>query len=421
VRAQETSAGREDRAIVAASSGALLALGHAYAGDHDVATAQLDHAGSLLDGVTDHDLAAHLPVVGLAWAEVAVHRFGDARRHFSRGVTLARRTGQHIMLASLLCGLAGAEIWLGRLTEAGEHAADAAEFARALHDVETLPLALGHQAEAAYMRGDLTAAAGYAHEAIRKSPDSGFLWSGFAEGVLAQVMLADGDPDGCIEQLLLAGGGPELSCYAPGMRAPWYDVLVQAELACGRVGAATRWADRSEAMGSVFGAEHSHAISRARVHVATGAHEAAIELATRALEHVVSIGVLVMEADHRRVLASALAGAGDIDGAEEELRRAKASLAECGAMRMHADVVAEQRRVAAARPRQRVSVALTRREQEIAGLVTVGHTNQQIGTLLAISPRTVENHLSRIFAKFDVTSRAGVARRLAEDTCSPPC
>jgi DNA-binding CsgD family transcriptional regulator len=271
------------------------------------------------------------------------------------------------------------------------------------------------------MRGDLAAAARYAHEAIRARPDSGYLWTGFAEGVLAQVMLADGDPDGCVGQLLLAGGGPELSSYAPGMRASWYDVLVQAELARGRVDAATGWADRSKALESVFGAKNAHAISRARVHVANGDHEAAIELAAQALAYVVSIGMRIVEADHRRVLASALAGTGNIDGAEEELRRAKALLAECGATRMHADVMAQQRRVAAARPRSGGRTVLTSREREIAGLVAVGHTNQQIATLLAISPRTVENHLTRIFAKFDVTSRAGVAGRLAEDTYSPPC
>jgi len=237
-------------------------------------------------------------------------------------------------------------------------------------------------------------------------------------------MLADGDPAGCIRQLLLAGGGPELGRYAPGMRAPWYDVLVQAELARGRVDAATEWADRSKALKNVFGAEHAHAITRARVYVADGAHEAAIEIAGQALEYAVSIGMPIVEADHRRVLARALAGTGDIDRAEQELRRAKALLAECGAMRMHADVTAEQRRVAAARPRQRGNddpSALTSREREIADLVAVGHTNQQIAAQLAISPRTVENHLARIFAKSRVTSRAGLARRLAEDTYSPPC
>ncbi len=420
MQARQTAEGRADLVVVGAGAAALMALGHAYAGDYAVALAQLDYAAPLLDGVTDRDLAAYLPVVGMAWAEVAVHRFEDGRRHFARGVKIARRTGQHITLAALLTGLAGAEIWLGRLAEASDHAADATEFAQALNDVETIPLALGCQAEAAYMRGDLTAARVYAVEAIQKRPDTMFLWSGFAEAVLAKVMLAEGDPDGCIEQLLAAGGGPELPGYAPGMRPPWYDVLVQAELARDNADAAKGWADRSQAMEAVFGAKYTHAISRARVHVATGDYESAIDLATFALDYVVAIGARVVEADHRRVLAAALAGRGRIDDAEEELRRAKALLAECGAMRLHADVVADQRRVAAARPRHGGST-LTKREHEIAGLVAAGRTNQQIATQLAISPRTVENHLSRIFAKFGVTSRAAVAGRLAEDTYSPPC
>lgn len=60
-RAQETAAGREDRAIVGAVAAALLALGHAYAGDHEVAKVQLDYAVPLLDSVTDRDLCRAPP------------------------------------------------------------------------------------------------------------------------------------------------------------------------------------------------------------------------------------------------------------------------------------------------------------------------------------------------------------------------
>ncbi|MEU6882045.1 AAA family ATPase [Streptomyces sp. NPDC046712] len=53
--------------------------------------------------------------------------------------------------------------------------------------------------------------------------------------------------------------------------------------------------------------------------------------------------------------------------------------------------------------------ALSKRELEIAVLVSGGRTNQQIARALELSHKTVETHLGRIFRKLDVSSRAEVA------------
>ncbi|MFD0854582.1 response regulator transcription factor, partial [Actinomadura adrarensis] len=55
---------------------------------------------------------------------------------------------------------------------------------------------------------------------------------------------------------------------------------------------------------------------------------------------------------------------------------------------------------------------LSPREYEIASLVAQGCTNQQVAEKLFLSVRTVETHLSRVFAKLGVTSRVGVATAL---------
>lgn len=52
---------------------------------------------------------------------------------------------------------------------------------------------------------------------------------------------------------------------------------------------------------------------------------------------------------------------------------------------------------------------LSKRELEIAVLVSSGRTNQQIARTLAVSHKTVETHLGRIFKKLIVSSRAEVA------------
>ena len=52
---------------------------------------------------------------------------------------------------------------------------------------------------------------------------------------------------------------------------------------------------------------------------------------------------------------------------------------------------------------------LSARELQVAVLVSQGRTNQQIGRELGVSHKTVETHLSRIFAKLEVGCRAEVA------------
>ncbi|HEX8101428.1 MAG TPA: helix-turn-helix transcriptional regulator, partial [Solirubrobacteraceae bacterium] len=53
--------------------------------------------------------------------------------------------------------------------------------------------------------------------------------------------------------------------------------------------------------------------------------------------------------------------------------------------------------------------ALSGREREIAELVAAGRSNKQVAAALFLSEKTVENNLSRIFAKLGVRSRVELA------------
>ncbi|MBY9076138.1 LuxR C-terminal-related transcriptional regulator [Nocardioides sp. WL0053] len=103
-------------------------------------------------------------------------------------------------------------------------------------------------------------------------------------------------------------------------------------------------------------------------------------------------GVLIARA--RRVL-------GDEEGARFELEAARAALEGLGA---RADVKAldgpDRGREAAA------DRLLTGRELQVLRLVARGLTNRSVGVELGLSERTVDRHVSNIFAKLGVSSRA---------------
>jgi DNA-binding NarL/FixJ family response regulator len=57
---------------------------------------------------------------------------------------------------------------------------------------------------------------------------------------------------------------------------------------------------------------------------------------------------------------------------------------------------------------------LTAREREILGLIARGHGNAAIASRLFVSPHTVRNHVTHIFAKLQVTDRAQAIVRARE-------
>ena len=64
---------------------------------------------------------------------------------------------------------------------------------------------------------------------------------------------------------------------------------------------------------------------------------------------------------------------------------------------------------------RRAPGALTRSERRVAELAAEGHSNRQIAGMLFVGEHTVEVHLSRVYGKLGIRSRAGLARRLVDD------
>lgn len=107
-------------------------------------------------------------------------------------------------------------------------------------------------------------------------------------------------------------------------------------------------------------------------------------------------------AQARLELSHALTAIGDLDGAGTERATARRVLADLGASLDAAQYTGRGRGDALG--------GLTGREQQVLELVATGATNAAIATRLTISERTVERHLSNLFAKLEVSSRTEAAR-----------
>lgn len=124
--------------------------------------------------------------------------------------------------------------------------------------------------------------------------------------------------------------------------------------------------------------------------------------------------VLALHADGRTSRGAALLERAHAVAAEVDGRRAEALLAHVTAM-FTADrdlIMVATRELGACGvwlPLTQPAVALTRREQEIAGLAAGGLSSKEIAVRLVLSVRTVDSHLSRIFAKAGVRNRRELA------------
>ncbi len=114
----------------------------------------------------------------------------------------------------------------------------------------------------------------------------------------------------------------------------------------------------------------------------------------------------------RRALAQVLRDSGDGGAALKELKIAHDTFTRLGAAGQ-LEIVRHEIRTLGGRPPSKRSGkgigALTGREVEIAHLVALHKTNPEIGESLDISARTVSTHLSNIFVKTGVKSRAELA------------
>jgi DNA-binding NarL/FixJ family response regulator len=149
----------------------------------------------------------------------------------------------------------------------------------------------------------------------------------------------------------------------------------------------------------VLRAQAAHA--RGTVALADGEAQAALSALRHAWQVWQQIEVPYLVARVRVLMGLACRALGDEDGGTLELDAARAVFAQLGAAPDLAWIDALSQRAPSGRPQ-----GLTPRELQVLRLVTTGKTNKAIATELGVSEKTVDRHVSNIFSKLHVPSRA---------------
>ena len=218
---------------------------------------------------------------------------------------------------------------------------------------------------------------------------------------LAQLRVAQGERDAAVTTLRRVVDGAHDPLQRIGLLLPHVEILVDAGLlteaadACGEL----------EQLAAQFGTsvlEASARHARGLCLLAQGRHRDALAALTAACGAWRELNAPFMTATCRALLARACAALGDHETARLELKAARASFEQLGAKPALAALSALDEPPSSAASRH----GLSARELEVLCLVATGKTNKVIARELALSDKTIERHISNIFAKLNLASRA---------------
>jgi DNA-binding CsgD family transcriptional regulator/tetratricopeptide (TPR) repeat protein len=417
-----------NRALVVAAA-AVLCLGETVSGRIDEARLHRQEAIDEAARLSDAELASRLEALfHLAWAETYLECYEEAVAHAERGIDLARAFGEGRLVGPLTLAKNFPFEMQGRLSEARDCCETALEAARLSGSPHELYRALFELGWTLYYAGDLDGAIGAHEESSKVDPrlaggtiPNGGGGPGWGLGA-AWVETGEVERG---RKLLLALVGDDGARTMPVERCFDWETLTLASLALDDVAEADAFACRAEDDARRLPLRLPTALAaraRAAVLLAQGEPLEAARLARESAEHADAIGARLQAAFARGLEGRALVAAGDRRKATTVLRAAEQELDACGSTRVRDEMRRELRRLGArAEPRGPAApgdtglAALSKRELEIAGLVTDRMTNREIAATLFLSDKTVESHIRNVFHKLGVSSRVEIARAVERD------
>ena len=421
--ALESALAIADSPLIAVAASAL-SLGEAAAGDIEAAREHRDLALEHVDRLTDRELAPRLEALYyLGWAENYLERYDDAIAHVERGIAIARANGEGRLLVPMMLVKPYSFEMQGHMAEAVELCETAVEATRLSPNPHYHFWSLFELGFAHYFSGDLEAAIVAGEDSARVGgrllggtmPSAG----GGPGWLLAVARFEAGEVERARKEIR-ALGSDNLEHKIPVERCFDWETLALAELAVGEIDTAEEYAGRSEKNASRLGLQVPAAIAartRAEILLARGEPAEAARLAGESAKSAASVGARLQAAFSLALRGRALVAAGERDDAVAALREAESETGECGSLRVRDEMRRELRKLGARAEVRGPATAddsglssLTKRELEIAELITDRMTNPQIAEKLFLSKKTIETHIRNVFHKLGVSSRVEVAR-----------
>jgi DNA-binding CsgD family transcriptional regulator len=409
-------AGELSEAVRAAAL-SLLALAQYSLGETGDARRSAAGARELVDALEDVQLLERLEAMpALAWAEFCLEQVDHSLAHAGRGIRISQEHGQGHLIVAMQVVRALGLLLKGAFGRAADVAQDAIESSRLSGNNLFLTWALTTRCDAEMQAGEPQRAVAFGEQAQRAAAESRSPWATVAPLYLAEARLEAGEPERCLEVILDSRGHarfPPFPYYAPR----FLEVLTHAELELGRPERARDWAALATEAAGRIGLPGASAVARrcaAELALAEEKQGQALALAREGVA-LAEEAQLPVEAARSRLLAGRALAASDGDRASVELRRAYDELAAHGASRYRDQAAAELGRLGRAVPRQPRAAAgeglaeLSERERQVAELVAEGRSNREIGEQLGLSPKTIANHLNRVFTRLGLGSRAELA------------
>ncbi len=366
-----------------------------------------------------HDLASAVGDARLLYtANDAIATVLDARRSVEEARALMEREYEEwrerdeLLAADALIALAYVELWGGRWALAAEYADRGYELA-AQYGLEVpwihLPIAV-----IAAHRGQLEIARAHSERALQLGEEQFGRHTPVHLAALGLVALQSGDPHEALDWFGKSEATTTRLGWGEAGKRWWVPDHVEALLALDRPDDAERiidaWEGDARRLGRGWVLAH---VTRCRGLVAAARGD--VSEAASLLENAVTQHETVRDAFGR---ARALLALGVVRRRERQKRAARDAIATAlGEFeRLGAATWIETARAELGRIGGRTRIeGLTPAERRVALLVAEGRTNREVAAALSLGQRTVETHLTHVYAKLGVRSRAELARTYRPD------